>query len=164
LAVGDVVVYAAYGLGRVVAREKRSTRNGKQEFVVLEFDDGLRVSLPIERALEQLRPLASEPELVRVQELLREVHAVSSEPWLARQRGVRAKLTAGDPVGLAEIVRDGAAREKSLLLKGTRPQLSPGERDLFVRARQLLSSEIAHVRGLPTGEADDWIDQQLAHT
>jgi CarD family transcriptional regulator len=157
-----VVVYAAYGLGRVVAREKRGALAAKQEFVVLEFDDGLRVSLPIERALAQLRPLASEPELARVQEMLREVHAVSTEPWLARQRDARAKLTAGDPVGLAEIVRDGAAREKSLLLRRTKPQLSPGERDLFVRARKLLSSEIAHVRGLATWEADDWIDQQLA--
>ena len=164
LAVGDVVVYAAYGLGRVVAREKRGTLAAKQEFIVLEFDDGLRVSLPIGRALEQLRPLASEPELMRVQEMLREVHAVSDEPWLARQRGAQAKLTAGDPVGLAEIVRDGAARQRSLLERGTKPQLSPGERDLFVRARQLLSTEIAHVRGLPACEADDWIDQQLART
>ena len=35
LTVGDVVVYAAYGVGRIVAREKRVIVGGDQEIVVL---------------------------------------------------------------------------------------------------------------------------------
>ncbi len=64
---------------------------------------------------------------------------------------------------LDEIVRDGAARQRSLIEKGTRAVLPPGERDIFLKARQLLANEIGHVRGLRAGEADHWIDQQLAH-
>ena len=164
MAVGDVVVYAAYGLGRVASREKALVQDVEQEMVVLEFDEGLTVSLPFERAHEQLRALASEAEIGRVQETLREDSAVSNEPWLSRQREARAKLAGGDPLGLAEIVRDGAARTRSLMAKGSKSQLSPGEKDIFVKARRLLCSEIAYVRGVRVTEADDWIDLQLAHS
>jgi CarD family transcriptional regulator len=154
-------VYAAYGLGRVAARKTAIVQGVKQEMVVLEFEDGLTVSLPVERAQEQLRALASEAEIGRVQKTLREDRGVSTDPWLSRQRDARAKLSGGDPLELAEIVRDGAARERSLVAKGAKSQLSPGERDIFVKARRLLSSEIAQVRGLGADEADDWIDLQL---
>ena len=92
---------------------------------------------------------------------LREELAVSEKPWLSRQRESRAKLTGGDPLGLAEIVRDGASRQRALTAKGTKTQLSPSERDVFVKARQLLSTEIAQARGLEATEIDEWIDQQL---
>lgn len=156
-----MVVYSSYGVGRVAAREQRLVLGAEQEIVVLELADGLTVSLPIERARDQLRALASEAEIRQVRETLREEPAASDKPWLSRQRDARAKLTGGDPLGLAEIVRDGTSRERSLTEKGTKTQLSPGERDVFVKARRLLSTEIAHVRGLGATEADRWIDQQL---
>lgn len=159
---GDVVVYAGHGLGRVAGRERAKVQGVEQEMIVLEFDAGLTVSLPLERAREQLRALASEKEIAQVQKTLREDRDVSSEPWLSRQRDARAKLSGGDPLELAEIVRDGAARERLRAAKGAKSQLSPGERDIFVKARRLLSSEIAEVRGLGPTEADDWIDVQLA--
>ena len=92
---------------------------------------------------------------------LREEPAVSDKPWLSRQKEARAKLTGGDPLGLAEIVRDCASREQSLTAKGAKTQLSPNEKDVFAMARQLLSIEIAHVRGVGATEADGWINQQL---
>ena len=156
-----MVVYSAYGVGRVATRETRA--GSEQELVVLELADGLRVSLPIDRAHEQLRSLASEADLKRVQETLRHERAVSTGPWLSRQRESRAKLTSGDPVDLAEIVRDGASRQELLNAKGSKAQLSEGERRLFSKARQLLADEIAHVRGQPADDADEWIGEQLAH-
>ena len=156
-----MVVYSAYGVGRVATRE---TQVGSgQEVIVLELADGLRVSLPIDRANEQLRSLASEADLERVQETLRHERTVSTGPWLSRQRESRAKLTSGDPVDLAEIVRDGASRQELLTAKGAKAQLSEGERRLFAKARQLLADEIAQVRGQPADAADDWIGEQLAH-
>lgn len=163
LNVGDVVVYAAHGIGRIVAREKRIVRGDEQEIVVLELSEGLTISLPVERAHEQLRAVASEAELERVRKTLSEEPVVSDKPWLGRQRDALAKLTGGDALDLAEIVRDGATREQVLNAKGKKTQLSPGERDVFVKARQLLSSEIACARGLGAAEADLWIDEQLGN-
>jgi CarD family transcriptional regulator len=133
----------------------------RQEVVVLAFAGGLSVELPMERANKLLRPLASESDMSRVQTTLAADHAINTDPWLKRRRDSQAKLTRGDPIELAEIIRDSAHREWTLPAKS---QLSPGERDLFVKARQLLSNEIALARGVEPAEANAWIDEQLART
>src|SRR5437868_420817 len=159
-----MVVYASHGAGHVAAREKRVVLGKRQEVIVLALAGGLSVELPIERAHELLRPLASEAEMSRVQKTLSADRAVSAGPWLKRRRDSQAKLTGGDPVELAELIRDSAHREWTLPAKSTKSQLSPGERDLFVKARQLLSNEIALARGVKQAEANAWIDEQLART
>lgn len=161
LAVGDLVVYASHGAGRVAAREKRIVLGKRQEVVVLALAGGLSVELPMERAHELLRPLVTEADMSRVQTALSADHAANSDPWLKRRRESQAKLTSGDPIELAEIIRDSAHREWTLRAKS---QLSPAERDLFVKARQLLSNEIALARGVGPAEANAWIDEQLTRT
>jgi len=111
-----------------------------------------------------LRPLASEADLLRVQKTLGADHVVSGDPWLKRRRDSQAKVTGGDPVELAEVIRDSAHREWTLPPKGTKTQLSPGEKELFAKARQLLSNEIALARGVEPAEANAWIDEQLTRT
>jgi RNA polymerase-interacting CarD/CdnL/TRCF family regulator len=164
LAVGDVVVYGTHGMGRVAALKEQVVLGATRDVVVLELADGLTVTLPVERAREQLRPLASEADMDRVQETLREDRVLSVDPWLSRRRETLAKLTGGDPVELAEIVGDGAQRERTQRAKGNKPQLSSGEREIFVKAWQLLSGEIARARGLQQAEADSWLDEQLSRT
>jgi CarD family transcriptional regulator len=164
LAVGDVVVYGTHGIGRIAAREQKVVLGATQEVVVLELADGLTVTLPLSRAQEQLRPLASEADMDRVRKALREDRVLSNDPWLSRRRETLAKLTGGDPVELAEIVGDGAQRERARRAKGDKPQLSTGEREIFVKARNLLADEIARARGIQQAEADGWIDDQLART
>lgn len=161
LAVGDVVVYSSYGAGRVAARGKTVVLGVEQEIVVLEFAGGLSVTLPMQRAREQLRPLVSEADVRRVQETLREDGALSADVWVKRLKQVQAKLRGGDPLELAEVVRDGARRERMLSGKGSKSQLSRGERELYLKSRQLLSREIGLARGLEPAEADAWIDEQL---
>jgi CarD family transcriptional regulator len=162
LAVGDVVVYAAHGVGRVAAREKRMVLGGSQEILVLELADGLSVTLPVERARELLRPLLSKTDLRRVQKTLREDHTLSEDGWLKRRKNTQAKLKGGDPLGLAEVVRDCARHEQRLIAKHAGSQLSPSESDLYKRARRLLTDEIGLARNLEPAEADAWIEEQLA--
>ncbi len=164
LAVGDMVVYASHGAGHVAARERRVVLGKRQEVIVLALAGGLSVELSMERAHELLRPLASEADMSRVQKTLGADHAVSRDRWLKRRRDSQAKLTGGDPIELAEIIRDSARREWTLSAKGTKSRLSPGERELFVKARQLLSNEIALARGVEPAEANAWIDEQLTRT
>ena len=161
LAVGDAVVYPAHGAGRVAAREKRVFLGAEQEVVVLELGDGLSVTLPMQLACELLRPLVSEAGLSRVQETLREAGALSGDVWVKRLKQVQAKLRGGDPLELAEIVRDGARRERTLTAHGTNWKLS-SERALCVKARKRLAGEIGLARGLERAEVDAWIDEQLA--
>jgi CarD family transcriptional regulator len=159
LAIGEVVVYPAYGVGRISILEQRLVLGVKKEILVLELAEGLSVTLPVDLADDLLRPLLSEADIVQVQETLREDQALSADGWLKRQKDVRAKVVGGDPSELAEVVRNGARRDRGL--KGTGPRLSPSERDLYLRARRLLSGEIAWARGLDPDEADNWIEEQL---
>jgi CarD family transcriptional regulator len=161
LKIGDVVAYPPHGVGRIAAREKRVVLGTKQEVVVLALDDDLSVTLTLDRAQEQLRPLVDEEGLRRVQETLRADGVFSDEIWAKRLKDAQAKLRSGDPLELAEIVRDGARREHRLTTTGY-SKLSVSERALWVKARDLLSGEIGLVRGVDRAEASAWIDEQLA--
>ena len=154
-------MYGAHGVGRVASREKRLVLGAAQEILVLELADGLSVTLPIERARELLRPLLGKADLRLVQETLREDHTLSEDVWLKRRKDTQVKVAGGDPLGLAEVVRDCVRRQQRLIGKRTGSQLSPSERDLYRRARRLLSGEIGLARGLEPAEADAWIEEQL---
>jgi CarD family transcriptional regulator len=158
-AVGDAVVYGTHGIGRVISREKQGAAG---ELVVLELGEGLTVTLPLERAREQLRPVASKADLSRVQDTLREERSLSFDPWLSRRREMLEKLAAGTLAGLAEIVSEGAQRERIRVANGSAPRLPTAERDVIVKARELLSGEIALALSLQPTDADDWIEQQLS--
>ena len=161
LAVGDVVVYPAHGVGPVVAREQRMVLGESRVVVVLDLVDGLSVTLPIEHARKVLRPLLSEADLNLVQKTLRENHPLCDDVWLKRRKDAQVKMAGGDPLDLAELVRDGALRERRLRAKGNGSLLSAGERAVYMKARRLLSGEIGLANGLEPVEADAWIDRQL---
>ena len=164
LSVGDIVVYGTHGIGRIAARKSVRMGGEVQDVVVLELEDELTVTLTVDRAQEQLRPLASDADLTHIRNALREDRAVSGDPWLTRKRDTVAKLTAGNPIALAEIVRDGALRERELKARKKPAQLSPGEKELYLKAWHLLADEIARVRDLGPEEVDAWIDEQLGRS
>jgi CarD family transcriptional regulator len=161
LAVGDVVVYGTHGVGRIIARKRNTILGKPHDVVVVELEDELTITLTVDRALEQLRPLASTGDLNKIRNALREEHELSTDPWLTRKRDTVAKLTAGSPISLAEIVRDGAQRERALRARKKPAQLSPGEKELYLRAWQLLADEIARARDFGQAEAEAWINDQL---
>ena len=159
LAVGDVVVYGAHGAGTVEARETRSIHGELQTVVVVALPGGLRVQLPLTLAQDQLRALVDEVGLATVGEVLRDAPPSSGKSWLKRRREALAKLV--DAIGLAEIVRDGHVRETAPA-RGYGSRLAPSERELVLRARGLLTSEIALSRNVPVADAEAWLDRQLA--
>jgi CarD family transcriptional regulator len=155
LAVGDLVVYASHGIGRV---ESRQSEQSKEETLVLVFESGLKVTLPLDRAREALRSLSGEQELKEVQRTLRADSPPAVEPWSRRHRRSQAKLAAGSVSGLAEIVRDGIHRQRRRVKGGP----APVENQLLRQARTLLAAEIATSRGIGLDEADAWIVHQTA--
>lgn len=155
LAVGDRVVYASHGIGRIQSRQHHPA-NG--ELLVLAFENGLTVTLPLERARNALRSLSGEPELEEVQRTLgRDSPPATLEHWSRRHRNAQAKLVGGSIGGLAEIVRDGAHRERARLKGGT----APIRNQLYRQARRLLAAEVAAARGIELDAADAWIGRQI---
>jgi CarD family transcriptional regulator len=159
LAVGDVVVYGAHGAGTVKARDVRSVNGDDQAVVVVALAGSLSVQLPLALARSQLRALVDEAGIATIGEVLRESPPVSGDSWLKRCREAQAKL--GDAIGLAEVVRDGSVRDAASV-RGSGSGLAPSERELVRRARALLTAEIALARDVPIGDAEAWVDRQLA--
>ncbi|HEX4745861.1 MAG TPA: CarD family transcriptional regulator [Gaiellaceae bacterium] len=163
LVVGDIVVYRNHGVGRVAARRKQELLGETQEVVVLELDK-LTVTLPLTSARTRLRPLADKAELRRVADALREEWSLSSRNWLSRRKETLEKLVAGTPVELAQIVSEGAQRERVRSASGGKGGLSVSERQLCTEARTLLSGEVALVLGIQPAAAETWIDGHLARS
>ena len=161
LTVGDSVVYASHGLGRVTLKETRNARDVECEVVVVEFREGLSVTLPLERAFEYLRPVSDEAELEQVRRVLRG-SPVEAAVWQTRLRVAQEKVAVGSAIGLAEVIRNSARRDEEIRARGNGGMLSLAERGLYQKARQLLADEIGSSRGIESAEADAWIDEQLA--
>ena len=162
LDVGSVVAYPPHGVGRISSREKKVVLGVEEEVVVIELANELSVTLPVSRATDLLRPPATESDLKKVQKTLREDGVVSDEIWSKRLAQAQEKLRSGDPLDLAEIVRDGVKREQGRTATGTPIKLSTSERSLHLKARDLLAGEIEVARGIERDAAEAWIDQQLA--
>jgi RNA polymerase-interacting CarD/CdnL/TRCF family regulator len=155
LAVDDLVVYASHGVGRVAIR--------RQETVVLEFaEGGLLVTLPIERAVECVRPVSTEVEIASIGRTLGEAVTVGEENWQRRVKTTRGKVTGGEAAGLAEVIRDANRRDERATARKEPGRLSLTERQLYLKARRLLADEIGASRGVDAPTADAWIGDQLA--
>ena len=156
--VGDTVVYAAHGVGRVVALGQLSVGEKEQDGVVVDLAAGLRVTLSLDDAAGRLRPVADGAELESVSETLGAGSSHRDGSWTKRIKESKAKLASGRPADLAEVVRDGARHEQSAV--GAR--LSHGERSVYLQARELLVREICWARGVDAEEAEAWIAAQIA--
>jgi CarD family transcriptional regulator len=157
-AVGDTVVYAAHGVGRVVAREHKLVAGIERDSVVLELAGGLRITLSLDDAAGRLRSVADERELEAVRRTLASESNGRDEPWTKRMKESKAKLASGRATELAELVREGGRFERS----GTGSRPSDGEQRVYRQARQLLVLEICSARGLEEDEAEAWIEAQTA--
>jgi RNA polymerase-interacting CarD/CdnL/TRCF family regulator len=155
LAVGDVVVYASHGIGRI--ESTHPAEGALPERVIVVFESGLRVTLPLDRARGSLRCLSGEAELEEVERILRTEVPPSIEPWSRRHRFAQEKLAEGRVGGLAEIVRDGLQRKRRLAAMSRGRSHAPIEGELYRKARALLAAEIAACRGIEPEAADAWI-------
>ncbi len=160
LAVGDLVVYALHGIGRIEATAP--AEGSLPERITLVFESGLRVTLPLARAHDALRCLSGEAELEEVERTLRADVPPSLETWSRRHRLAQEKLAAGRIDELAEIVRDGLHRQRLLARGHGGRTAAPSESELYRHARRLLAAEIAACRGIETETADAWILQQVS--
>jgi CarD family transcriptional regulator len=155
LDVDDVVVYASHGVGRVAVR--------RPESIVVEFaKGGLSITLPIERAAECIRRVSTEAEIADLGQTLGGAESAAEPNWQRRLKAARAKVASGDAVDLAEVIRDTSRRGERTTARSEPGKISLTERQLYLKARQLLADEIGASRGVDPALADEWIGDQIA--
>jgi len=76
--------------------------------------------------------------------------------WNRRFKHNRDKMKTGDILELAEVVRNLALRDHE---KG----LSTGEKQMYVKAKKILASELMYAKDLSEDDAHAWLEEVLAN-
>jgi CarD family transcriptional regulator len=151
---GDLVVYPNHGAGRVAGVEEKTILGEVRRYYVVYLPDSeLTVSIPADDASD-LRACADEESLAQALALLGTEATDMPSNWNHRLKHNREKIRSGEVSQVAEVVRN-------LSLYSAENGLSTGERNMLMKARQILASEIALVRGIGVVEAEDLVDEAL---
>jgi CarD family transcriptional regulator len=155
--VGDKVVYPHHGAGTVVKKEKREVLGEKREYLTIKIlHNDMTVNVPSENAeTVGLRKVIGEDMVKVVVKALTGGGTQMPKNWNRRFKHNRDKMKTGDILELAEVVRNLSLRDHE---KG----LSTGEKQMFVKAKKILASELMYAKDMDEEEAAEWLDDVLA--
>ncbi|RMF43984.1 MAG: CarD family transcriptional regulator [Deltaproteobacteria bacterium] len=157
--VGDCAVYPSQGVGVIEAIESREFSGIRSEFYVLRIvDTDMTIMVPVGN-VEQvgLRRLISKQQVSRIYKVLEDKPSdgLGSIPsWSRRQREYQEKIKSGDPLEVAEVLRE-------LYLIKEDKELSYGEKKVLELARKLLVSEIARAEGKDEDKVAQRVEKML---
>ena len=154
--VGDKVVYPHHGAGTVVKKEKRDVLGEKREYLTIKIlHNDMTVNVPAENAEKVgLRKVIGEDMVKVVVKALTGGGTQMPKNWNRRFKHNRDKMKTGDILELAEVVRNLSLRDHE---KG----LSTGEKQMFVKAKKILASELMYAKDMDEEEAAEWLDDVL---
>ena len=155
--VGDKVVYPHHGAGTVVRKEVREVLGEKREYLTIQIlHNDLTVNVPAENSERVgLRKVIDEDMVGVVLKALTGDGTTMPKNWNRRFKHNRDKMKTGDVLELAEVVRNLSLREHE---KG----LSTGEKQMFVKAKKILASELMYAKDMDEEEAAVWLDDVLS--
>ena len=157
LEVGEIVVYGPEGFARVDGVEEREILGKTVEVVDLfVMDSNMRVSVPIDRALERgLRPVSSTEEAEGALETLATHFDETPIPWNRDGRLVKDRYAEGNMEAMVEVI-------STLLDVESTRRLNDGQRNLLDRARKAFAREIAAALRVDAEDAEVRIDTAAA--
>jgi len=155
--VGDKVVYPHHGAGTVVKKESREVLGQKREYLTIKIlHNDMTVQVPCENCEKVgLRRVIGEKEVAVVLKALTGGSTEMPKNWNRRFKHNRDKMKTGDILELAEVVRNLSLRDHE---KG----LSTGEKQMFVKAKKILASELMYAKGMDEDECAEWLDDVLS--
>ena len=116
----------------------------------------MTVNVPSENAEKVgLRWVIDEQMVEVVVKTLTGVSTEMPKNWNRRFKHNRDKMKTGDILELAEVVRNLALRDHD---KG----LSTGEKQMFVKAKKILASELMYAKEMTEEQAAEWLDEVVA--
>jgi CarD family transcriptional regulator len=150
-------VYPHHGAGTVVSKEQRVILGQEREYLTIKIlHNDMTVNVPSENAEKVgLRGVIDEQMVEVVVRTLTGVSTEMPKNWNRRFKHNRDKMKTGDILELAEVVRNLALRDHD---KG----LSTGEKQMFVKAKKILASELMYAKDMSEDEAAEWLDEVVA--
>ena len=156
--VGDKVVYPHHGAGTVVKKEKREVLGEQREYLTIQIlHNDMTVQVPAENCdkVGLRRVIGGEKEISPVLKALTGISTEMPKNWNRRFKHNRDKMKTGDILELAEVVRNLALRDRE---KG----LSTGEKQMFVKAKKILASELMYAKDMDEDTCAEWLEGVLA--
>lgn len=153
---GDFVVYPAHGVGKVLDVEKQTIAGLEMELFVISFErERMTLRIPVAKAKNSgLRKLSTKKVMDTALSTLKGRAKTKRAMWSRRAQEYEAKIVSGDPVSIAEVVRD-------LHRSATQPEQSFSERQIYEQALERLSHELAAVEQIEPEAATERLEKML---
>jgi CarD family transcriptional regulator len=155
--IGEKVVYPNHGVGIVEQVTSRSVNGVPEEFYMLRIhsNDSL-VMVPTNNVGSVgLRKIIRKSDVTGLFKLLEEDFFEPEADWKGRYKDHSEKMRTGSIFHVAEVLRN-------LVYLSFKKSLSFREKRMLDRAKQLIVSEVATVRGTQEKTVEDNIDRALA--
>ncbi len=153
---GDFAVYPTHGVGRITGVETQRIFGSEIEVFVVSFDkEKMTLRVPVAKAVSAgMRRLSTREKMRAALVTLRGRARVKRTMWSRRAQEYGAKINTGDPVSIAEVVRD-------LHRSGDQPDRSYSERQLYEAALDRLAREFAAVEQIEPDIAAQRLEKLL---
>ena len=135
---GDYVVYPTHGVGKVERIATEEIAGHKLELIHITFEENrMTLRVPVAKARTAgLRKLATRKLFDDAMAVLKGRARIKRTMWSRRAQEYEAKINSGDPIAIAEVVRD-------LHRNAGQPDQSFSERQIYEAAVDRLAAEMA---------------------
>ena len=153
---GDFVVYQTHGVGRILGTESRDVGGETMEMLVVRFEqDRMTLRVPMEKAKSLgLRTLSSKKQMEQAITTLQGKARVRRTMWSRRAQEYETKIKSGDPVSIAEVVRD-------LHRRTNQSEQSYSERQMYQAALERLAREFAAIEKIEQDAAAAKLEEMM---
>jgi CarD family transcriptional regulator len=135
---GDYVVYPTHGVGKVEKINVEDIAGHRLELIHITFEENrMTLRVPVAKARSAgLRKLATRQMFDEALAVLKGRARIKRTMWSRRAQEYEAKINSGDPLSIAEVVRD-------LHRNAGQPDQSFSERQIYEAAMDRLGAELA---------------------
>lgn len=153
---GDLVVYPAHGVGQIEGVETQTIAGMEISLYAISFEkERMRLKIPVMKAQESgLRRLSSADRLKDALSTLKGRSRVRRTMWSRRAQEYEMKINSGDPVSIAEVLRD-------LKRSNDDTEQSYSERQIYQSALERLAREVAAVQKITEMKATEKLEVLL---
>jgi CarD family transcriptional regulator len=155
--VGDTVVCPHHGAGRILEIVEQDFQGTTRRYYSIQIlHNNMNIKLLIEGTDKAgVRPVIPEVMVEEVVGVLRDDPTKMPVNWNRRVKHNREKIGSGDPLELADVVRN-------LALRDAERGLSTGEKQMFGKVKRMLASELMYAKSVPLDDAVSFLDDVLA--
>ncbi len=153
----DFVVYPTHGVGKITGVEEQEISGTKLKLFVINFEkDKMILRVPTGKAKTSgMRRLSTPQKMASAITTLKSRARVKRTMWSRRAQEYEAKINSGDPVFIAEVIRD-------LHRSSNQPDQSYSERQIYEAAMARLARELAAVEKIDEDAATERLEGVLA--